>query len=80
MHKFKVGDAVRCFYNDDGSNQYVGYEGVITDIDNYSYEGRRYPYEVNFSNSNFGEHELELIKDIELEYVNQIEEDLKKLN
>lgn len=58
--KFKVGDRVRCFYNDNGMNQYVGQEGKVTVIGR-SGNPQRYPYSVDFANACFGDHELELI-------------------
>ncbi len=57
--KFKVGDKVRCHYNDNGSNECVGMEGEITYVSSSKVS---YPYNVSFSTSSlFSEKELELI-------------------
>ncbi len=57
--KFKVGDKIRCFHNDNGDGRYVGKVGKITDVDK---EDTNYPYSVSFSSNCFGDHELELAK------------------
>lgn len=58
--KFKKGDRVRCHYNGNGTNGYVGSEGIILSVGQTS--NSTYPYEVDFSRALFGDHELELVK------------------
>lgn len=56
MTKFKVGDPVRCIYNDKGTQEYVGSEGKITAVGS-----GQHPYCVSFSDAGFAECELQLI-------------------
>lgn len=66
---FKIGDKVRCKWNDNGTQEYVGKTGKITGITgSYSY-----PYEVDFTTWDFSEKELELIKPAEINFILQYE-------
>ena len=56
MAKFKVGDRVKCVYNDNGSTIHVGQEGHITRVGTGFYL-----YSVSFASSDFSEPELELL-------------------
>lgn len=69
--KFKVGDKVRCHYNDNGSGHYVGEVGEITCTTAGS---SRHPYNTSFAcGSTFGDHELELINDNPVDNMNLLE-------
>lgn len=57
MSIFKVGDKVRCVWNDNGTNEYIGEEGKIINV----HISDKYPYTVDFSSCDFKAEELELI-------------------
>jgi len=55
--RFKVGDKVRCKWNDNGSSNYVGSTGTVTSV-NHSHT---YPYDTTIGPFAFRDAELELI-------------------
>lgn len=55
--QFKVGNRVKCVYNDNGSQEYVGTVGTITAIDGE----KNHPYYVSFCRASFAENELALV-------------------
>lgn len=62
VYKYQIGEKVRCRYNDNGTNQYVGDYGTIT---GYSDLNSNYPYRVSFAMGlvAFNEEELESYND-----------------
>lgn len=89
IQELKIGDMVKCVYNDNGTDEYVGCSGKIVGIDVFD----SYPYTVDFAYSGkFSRNELELIETIQYSngtplsiqiypyiHINQIEEDLKAI-
>lgn len=93
MEELRVGDFIECFYNDNGSTEYVGQCGQIIEIDSNE---ETYGYIVNFSECRFGSHELRKLrtsskvvsgqtltsdgyKSSGPTFINQIAEDLNKI-
>lgn len=91
---FKVGDRVRCIYNDNGTSNYVGSLGYIVRIDDHV----NYPYTVQFEGYidtvDVGSHEIvhyiinnnETVSgstrigiDMGISYRTTIEQDLKRI-
>lgn len=55
---FKIGDKVRCKYNDNGTRDYIGLEGEIMEV----IDSSRHPYRTSFGGcASFSAEELELI-------------------
>ncbi len=52
--KFKVGEHIVCFYNDNGSGNYIGQHGVVTAIE----DSEKYPYKTDFCSAGLGDHEV----------------------
>jgi hypothetical protein len=59
VNKFKVGDLVEVFYNDNDTDEWVGHQGKITST---SYvNDPKYPYGIEGCSTHFGEHEIKLV-------------------
>lgn len=57
MDKYKIGDKVRCVYNDNGSGRFIGKIGRIT----YVGDSSSHPYAIDFAPGySFGKNEIEL--------------------